>query len=82
MKNPFKSNEYLEGQARKLGHIFRVTGAPGMPEMVCVLNPLDVETTYRVGDTDYPQRFPFNEWKEARKELNKPRGMFLEYVLV
>jgi hypothetical protein len=59
-----------------IGNIFRLTGAPGMPKSVCVLDPQDIETAYRIGDTDYPERFPFSEWQGVRKELNRPAGVF------
>lgn len=78
MKNPFRMYEYLQKQAKKLGHMFKLTGVPGLPEMVVVINPKDVEVVYRVGDSGYPQRFPFYEWEEARKELKRSNGMFLE----
>ena len=78
MKNPNKVYDYFQKQAEKLGYIFRLTGTPGLPEMVVVVNPKDVEAVFRVGDSDSPRRFPFYEWEEARKELKKPNGMFLE----
>ena len=78
MKNPFKMIEYLQEQNKSLGPVFRLTGTPGMPETVCAMNPEDVESVYRAGDTSYPQGFPFDLWKDARKELNQPLGMFFE----
>lgn len=78
MKDPRKVALYMEEQARKLGNIYRFGGVPGIPEMVVVLDPKDVETAFRVGDVDYPKRFPIWEWKAARKELQKPTGLFLE----
>ena len=78
MKNPFRINEYVQGQAKKLGHLFRLTGTPGLPETVYALAPEDVEAVYREGDTSYPQRFPLDMWKDARRELNQPSGMFFE----
>ena len=78
MKNPFKMMEYLQEQNKSLGPVFRLTGTPGMPETVCAMNPEDVESVYRAGDTSYPQGFPFDLWKDARKELNQPLGMFFE----
>ena len=78
LRNPNKVYDYLQKQAQKLGYIFRLTGTPGLPEMVVVLNPKDVEAVFRVGDSDYPQRLPLYEWEEARKELKRSTGMFLE----
>jgi hypothetical protein len=78
MKSPLKGHKYMQRQAQELGNIFRATGVPSMPELVCVMDPHDIETVYRAGDTGYPERFPFYEWQEARKELNKPTGVFME----
>ena len=70
--------DFMEWTTKELGHIFRLPGLPGMPEFVCVVDPADVETVYRTGDTDYPMRFVITEWVRARKEQNQPFGMFLE----
>lgn len=78
LQNPASVDKYMIQQIQKLGYIFRITGVPGMPEMLCVSSPRDVEAAYRVGDIEYPERFPFTEWKQARKELNRPLGLFLE----
>ena len=78
LRDPTRMADYMEEQVHKLGPIFRLTGAPGIPDMVCVVRPEDVETAFRVGDTHYPQRFPFYEWKQALKELNRPSGVFLQ----
>lgn len=78
MRRPHNLEKYLIEQIQKLGYIFRITGIPGIPEMLCVMSPQDTEAAYRVGDIEYPERFPFTEWKQARKELNRPQGMFLE----
>ena len=77
-KDPFKSSQYMVEQVRLLGPIFKVTGLPGCPEMVVTVSPQDVETVYRNGDTHYPEKFSFREWKQALEELNRPLGLFLE----
>ena len=68
----------MQEQAVKLGHLYKIVGTPGIPEMVVTVNPEDVEKVYRLGDTAYPMRFPFEEWKQARKELGQPWGIFLQ----
>ena len=67
----------MEKSFHELGHIFKLAGIPGLPTMVCVVDPEDVEKAFRVGDKGYPERFSIWEWKEARKEANAPLGMFL-----
>ena len=78
LKDPVMVSDYMERQAQELGPIYKVVGTPGMPDMVCVVSPQDAEKAFRAGDLDYPQRFPFHEWKQARKELNQPCGIFLK----
>ncbi len=78
IKDANQMGKYFKKQGDELGSIFRVTGVPSIPEQVCVLDPKDVETAFRVGDNTYPRRFPFIDWINARKELNLPLGMFLE----
>ena len=77
-KDPLKSSHYMAEQFQLLGPIFRMTGVPGRPEMVVVMDPQDVEAVYHHGDADYPERLIFEEWKMARMELDKPLGLFLE----
>jgi len=77
LREPYKAADYFERSFRELGFIFKVDGVPGLPEMVCLADPNDIEKVYRIGDADYPVRFQFADWIEARKELNKPIGMFL-----
>ena len=77
LKNPKKMPEYMEKQTKLHGSIYRLTGAPGMSELVCATDPRDVETVFRVGDHDIPKRYPLDEWKQAREELKKPTGLFL-----
>ena len=74
---PQKMPEYMEKQTKLHGNIYRLTGAPGMSAVVCVTDPRDAETVFRVGDHDIPKRFPLDEWKIARKELKQPIGLFL-----
>lgn len=77
MKDMTKFHDYLLEQTNILGHVFRLTGLPGLPKsLVCAVNPEDLESIYRAGDTSYPMRFPFDMWKDARRELNKPFGVF------
>ena len=78
IKDPLKSSEYISEQVRLLGPIFKITGLPRRPDMVVTVNPQDVETVYRYGDKHYPERFPFDIWKQARVELNRSPGLFLE----
>ena len=75
--NDNKPSEYLEKQTKLHGSIYRLTGAPGLSELVCVTDPRDAETVFRVGDHDIPKRLSLGEWKLARKELKKPMGLFL-----
>ena len=77
MRDPSNVADHLTKAAHELGHIFRVVGTPGLPPMVCVVDPEDVATVFRVGDKDYPQRFRFEVWERARNELDIPFGMFL-----
>ena len=77
LKDPKKMPEYMEKQTKLHGSIYRLTGAPGLSELVCVTDPRDAETVFRMGDISTPMRFPFDEWKQARKELKKPMGLFL-----
>ena len=77
LRKPTQLAQYMQEQGNQLGPIFRVTGTPGLPEMLCLIDPRDVETVFRVGDGGYPRRFPIPEWVEARKELKKPIGLFL-----
>ena len=77
MRDPTKFADVLTRVASELGHIFRIVGVPGMPPMVCVLDPKDVEAVYRVGDSDYPERLRFESWEKAREELGIPFPMFL-----
>ena len=78
LMDPHNAVNYMERQTRRLGHIFRLTGTPGVGEMVCVVEPQDVETVYRLGDAHYPERYPFLEWRQARNERNRSKGLFLE----
>ncbi len=78
LKDPTRVAEFMREQGDELGSIFRIAGVPGLPEMVCIFDPKDVETAFRVGDSAYPRRFPIKEWTEARKELKHPTGLFLE----
>lgn len=71
------ASNYMKKTARELGHIFKLVGAPGLPPMVCVVDPKDVETVFRVGDAGYPERFLIEVWRDARKEINAPIGMFM-----
>ena len=77
MRDPSRVADYFTKAAHELGHIFRITGTPGLPPMLCVVDPEDVATVFRVGDKDYPQRFRFEVWERARNELDIPFGMFL-----
>lgn len=77
VKDPKNMPKYMEKQTRLHGNIYRLTGAPGMPELLCVTDPRDAETVFRAGDTDIPKRFSMEEWKLVRKELKKPTGLFL-----
>ena len=78
LRNPSLLADYMERSAKELGHIFRLVGLPGLTELVCVVDPVDVETAYRTGDNDYPMRFSLPDLIKARKELNRDLGMFLE----
>lgn len=79
MKDPSRLVDYMEQQVRELGFIFKLVGAPGLGEMVCIVDPKDVETVFRTGDANnYPMRFSITEWKVAREELKKPIGLVLE----
>ena len=75
MRDPSRVADYLTKAARELGHIFRVVGIPSLPPMLCVLDPEDVATVFRVVDKDYPQRFRFKVWERAWNELEIPLGM-------
>lgn len=77
LKHPTQIAQYIHEQATQLGPIYRLTGIPGLQEMVCLTDPKDVETVYRVGDGTHPRRFPIPEWVDARNELKKPIGLFL-----
>ena len=63
--------------ATEVGHIFRPFRFPGTPEVVCVVDPEDVEAVFRVGDIGYPERYQVEVWYQARKEMNAPIGMFM-----
>ena len=78
MKKPYGLVDYLEKQVRTHGKIFRDKGGPGVPEVVYIVDPKDVELVYRAGDSGYPMRFPMTAWSQARDELKLPYGMFLE----
>ena len=78
MKDPFRITDYAEKTVHELGHIFRITGTPGIPSMVFVVDPKEIEKVYRLGDQDYPKRFPFDMWKKVREDLKIPFGIFLE----
>ena len=78
MKDPSRLPEYTEKMVHEVGNIFKMTGVPGLPEMLFVIDPKDVEKVYRLGDQEYPTRLPFNELKQVRDELKVPYGMFLE----
>ena len=77
---PSQLVDYLEKSCRELGFIFKLAGTPGLPESVCVVDPKDVETVYRNGDMHYPQRQEIPDFKRALKELDKPIGLFFQYV--
>lgn len=70
--------QILKKQTDTLGKIFKESGIPGLPPMVFIFDPHDIEKVFRAGDISYPRRFPIDEWVEVRKELNLPKGMFLE----
>ena len=78
MKDPTQAAQFFRKLGDSLGPIVRLVGAPGLPEMVMVLDPKDTEAVFRAADNTYPQRFPIQEWIDARKELNQPIGLFLE----
>lgn len=80
IRKPSQLVEYLEKSCRELGSIFKLAGTPGLPEMVCIVDPKDVETVYRSGDTHYPQRQEFPDFKKALQELGLPIGLFFQYV--
>ena len=80
LKQPSQLADYMEKSARKLGPIFKLSGMPGLPEMLCVVDPKDVETVYRVGDKDYPKRMEFPDIKRAFEELDQPIGLFFQCV--
>lgn len=77
IRRPFKIVDYFRRVAAELGPIFKVAGTPGLTSMVCVVHPKDVETVFRAGDTDYPERILVEVWRDSLKELNAPSGMFL-----
>ncbi len=78
IKNPKSMPQILKKQTDTLGKIFKESGIPGLPPMVFIFDPHDIEKVFRAGDISYPRRFPIDEWVEVRKELNLPKGMFLE----
>ena len=78
MRDPKFLVDYLEKQVRTYGNIFRDKGGPGLPELLFIIDPKDVELVYRAGDRGYPMRFPITEWNQSRDELKLPYGMFLE----
>ena len=78
LKDPTQMGKFIREQGNELGPIFRLTGVPGMPEMLCVLDTKDLEVVFRVGDNSYPRRLRNPERVEIRKELNQPLGIFLE----
>ena len=78
IKDPSRLSNYTEKMVHEVGNIFKMTGVPGLPEMLFVIDPKDVEKVYRSGDQEYPMRIPVNELKQVRDELKVPYGMFLE----
>ena len=77
IRKPFKIVEYLRRVSAELGPIFKVVGTPGQTSMLCVMDPRDVETVFRVGDVGYPERILVEVWRDSLKELNAPSGMFM-----
>ena len=78
MKDPYRVTDYVEKMVHELGHIFIITGTPGLPSVLTVVDPKDIEKVYRLGDQDYPKRFPFDMWKQIREDRKVPYGIFLE----
>lgn len=66
----------LRAAVDELGCIFNLT-IPGMPQMVCVVDPKDIEAVFRAGDNDHPERMQIKEWIRSRKETNSPLGLVM-----
>lgn len=77
IQNPFKVVDFFRKQTAELGPIFKFVGTPGLPPMVCVVDPKDVEAVFRAGDTGYPERILIEVWRDSLKELNAPPGVFM-----
>jgi len=78
IKNPTSLVENMEERVRSLGNIYVEKGIPGLPAMVVLTDPKDIETVYRAGDKGYPARFPMKIWVDSRDELKLPYGVFLQ----
>ena len=76
-KDPARIVDSMEMITHELGHIFRLSAGP-RSHFLFVVEPKDVEKVIRVGDLGYPERLPIYEWKQVRKELKVPPGLFQE----
>ena len=78
VKNPLGLADHMEKRVKSYGKIYKEKGFPGLPELLFIVDPKDIEKVFRAGDKEYPQRFQLPEWTQARDELHLPYGMFLE----
>ena len=76
---PTNLTRLVEHRVKQFGKIFREKFAPGLPDMLFVLDPEDVAAVFRA-DGRYPRRPLMAEWIAVRKELNIPLGLVLTYV--
>ena len=60
----------------ELGSVFNLS-MPGFPPIVCVVDPKDIETVFRAGDNDHPERMQVVEWIRSRRETNSPLGLVM-----
>ena len=78
IKNPLGFADHMEKRVKSYGKIYKEKGLPGLPELLFIVDPKDIEKVYRAGDKEYPQRFQFLEWMQSRDELHIPYGMVFE----
>ena len=74
--SPTKIDKLVKERIQMCGMLYREKFVPGLPEFLFVLDPEDVAKVFRA-DGKHPMRFPITEWRDVRKELNIPLGLFL-----
>ena len=73
-RDPLRIHKVVARRVTEYGRLYKEKMAPGLPEMVFVCDPDDVETVFR-GSGKYPQRLPMDFLRISREQLNISQSM-------